>query len=232
MDRQMKAPQLKQGFIQIATGKPDNDILLALIKENLTASELKIILLVIRKTWGYKKKEDWISLTQFQKYTGKSRPQVCNSIRSLVKRNILVKRTLLGKGSLYSFNKQFKTWKTTSKVEYTGKVDKTTSKVHNTQLVKCTLHTKETIQKKLIQKKYTSVKNITQTDLEEIAKKYNVPASFVISKLDDMENWMAAKGKRYKNYKRALMNWVKRDAMKIISSAKRNESKYVGATKV
>jgi hypothetical protein len=73
--------------------------------------------------------------------------------------------------------------------------------------------------------KYTNIKDLNDTVLQEIAVKYKVPLPFVMSKLDDMTNWLEAKGKRYKNYKSALMDWVKRDAIKIISSEKRNANK-------
>ena len=51
--------------------------------------------------------------------------------------------------------------------------------------------------------------------INEIASKYQVPDSFVRSRIDDMGNWLAAKGRTYKNYKAALANWVKSEALKI-----------------
>ena len=63
--------------------------------------------------------------------------------------------------------------------------------------------------------KYTSLKDLDNAVINEIANKYKVPTSFVKSKLDDMTNWLGAKGKKYKDYRLALMNWVKTDALKI-----------------
>jgi hypothetical protein len=68
--------------------------------------------------------------------------------------------------------------------------------------------------------------NLLLEDLEEIAVQYQVPIAFVQSKYDDMLNWCKAKGKRYKDYKAALRNWVKTDALKI-----RREATY-GSRKV
>ena len=62
---------------------------------------------------------------------------------------------------------------------------------------------------------YSSIKSLSNGVLQEIADKYEVPVSFVKSKLEDMELWLESKGKRYKNYKAALMNWVKKDALQI-----------------
>lgn len=59
--------------------------------------------------------------------------------------------------------------------------------------------------------------NILEEDLEKISEKYNVPISFVKSKLEDIELWEGEKPGRMKgrNWKLTLMNWVKRDALKI-----------------
>jgi len=66
--------------------------------------------------------------------------------------------------------------------------------------------------KKNIHKKYSSLKDIKEKDLVEIARKYRTPLSFVKLQLEKMTNWLGAKNKRYKNYKRALMNWVLKSA--------------------
>ena len=154
----METPQTEKGFIQIASGDEQNDILMALIKAELSGSEYQICLLIIRKTWGYKKKEDWISLTQFEKYTGKSRTIICRSILKLVNKNILVKKSILGKNAFYSFNKDFNLWdKLVNKripVIKPQLVNKriSTSKQKDTQLVNKSLPTKDNITKDNIQK--------------------------------------------------------------------------------
>lgn len=66
-----------------------------------------------------------------------------------------------------------------------------------------------------ITNKYINIEDIKEEDIKTIADKYQVPMSFVKSKLDDMENWSGANGKKYKDYYLALCNWVKKDALKI-----------------
>lgn len=56
-------------------------------------------------------------------------------------------------------------------------------------------------------------------DFQQIADDYHVPLSFVLSKWEDLENWCKAKGKTYKDYKAALRNWVKKDALSIRKEA-------------
>ncbi|MFA5036155.1 MAG: hypothetical protein WC479_03170 [Candidatus Izemoplasmatales bacterium] len=64
--------------------------------------------------------------------------------------------------------------------------------------------------------RYTTIESITEKEIALIAEKYQTPNSFVRSRLDDMVNWISAKGKDpYKNHYSALCNWVKKDALKI-----------------
>src|SRR5436305_1212224 len=100
----MMSPQTEDGFVRIATGTGENDVLSALARCRLSGTEFQIVLWVIRQTWGYGKKEDWISLTQFEKVTGASRSYVCRAIDRLVTCRILVTQKSPGK-TVYRFNK-------------------------------------------------------------------------------------------------------------------------------
>ena len=52
--------------------------------------------------------------------------------------------------------------------------------------------------------------------MQDIAQKYKVPIAFVKLQFEKMQNWLEAKGKKYKNYRRALMNWVLGDVQRAI----------------
>ncbi len=92
-------------------------------------------------------------------------------------------------------------------------------------------HTKGThIKKEIIKKeKYSSLKDITEQDIREIAEKYHVPVGFVQLRLEEMTNWLAAKGRRYKDYRRALMNWVLRAAEEKIERRQNDRYRAVDA---
>lgn len=96
----MKNPQLENGYIKLA-----NDIVDQLCKLYLTSCEWQIIWVVLRQTYGWNKKTDNITLTQFEKMTGMERSRVCKTIKKLVS-----KRTLLKDGSAFSFNKCVSQW--------------------------------------------------------------------------------------------------------------------------
>jgi len=59
--------------------------------------------------------------------------------------------------------------------------------------------------------------SVTEEYMTEVADKYQVPLSFVISKFEDVCNWEDEKPGRMRgrNWKLTLVNWVKRDAIKI-----------------
>lgn len=71
--------------------KIPNEILEALAKIRLGSYETRLLLFIIRKTYGWHKKTDWIALSQLSEGTGISKPNVCRTIRSLVARNIIVR---------------------------------------------------------------------------------------------------------------------------------------------
>ena len=60
---------------------------------DLTGAELKCYLVVIRKTKGWNKESDHISISQFSKATGLSNKAVINACESLVERGLLVKQS-------------------------------------------------------------------------------------------------------------------------------------------
>jgi phage replication O-like protein O len=96
----MASPQTENGYTKVA-----NELLDRLCLPGINGSEYRVLLLVIRKTYGFHKKHDYISLTQFQKGTLMNRINAVRTIQSLVAKRILVKD-----GSVYRFNKNWEEW--------------------------------------------------------------------------------------------------------------------------
>lgn len=107
----MARPQLEDGFVRIA-----NEILEALIKHRLSGQELRLVLFVIRKTYGYNKKDEFISLTEMAKELGTSKIRCAQIVKKLELRKILtVKKNINGIGKKYRFNKDYEQWITVKK---------------------------------------------------------------------------------------------------------------------
>lgn len=68
---------------------------------------------------------------------------------------------------------------------------------------------------------------LSTEELQEIADKYQVPFAFVLSKLDDVNNWVDEKPSkaRGRNLKATLRNWVKRDAISLIEKHRGDPTK-------
>lgn len=152
----MANPQRENGHTDIA-----NEIMENFARLHLSGNEWQILVTVLRKTYGWHKKEDEISLSQFQEATTLSRPAVCKALKALVAKCVLVAKQQPGT-NIYYFNKDYTKW-TSSKIA-TSSILRTSSKNDNQLVAKTTRgvvakqqHTKETITKETIQKKISSV---------------------------------------------------------------------------
>src|SRR3990167_11373644 len=101
----MANPQIENGYTKIA-----NEILEKLVNTPLLGAEFQVLLFIIRKTYGYNKKQDRISFTQFEKGTGISRQTINKTIKNLVAKGMIVK-IYLPEGNIgYTFIKDHEKW--------------------------------------------------------------------------------------------------------------------------
>ena len=132
----MASPQKENGYTAIA-----NEILERLAYPGMNGSEYRVLLLVVRKTYGFNKKQDKISLSQFQKGTLMARANVVRTIKSLV-----AKRLLLKEKALYKFNKNWEEWLVVKRIPSSQMATKGSSQMDNGVVAK-RIHTKDTITK-------------------------------------------------------------------------------------
>lgn len=144
----MASPQIEEGYTKIA-----NEIMEALMKIRIPGEAMQMLLTILRKTYGYNKKEDVISLSQFNLYTGIIKPSIIRGIKQLISMNLIYKK-VNGQTASYCFNKDYSTWKPLAK-------KLTISKNANNRLRKSKfslakkLHTKESIKRKYQKKEST-----------------------------------------------------------------------------
>ena len=96
--------QLDNGYTKIA-----NEIMDALCMSRIPGEQRQCLDFIIRKTYGFNKKEDIISNGQFCKATGLKKPSVCRAINGLIAKNIVTKKANNTIPS-YRFNKNYKKW--------------------------------------------------------------------------------------------------------------------------
>lgn len=105
----MACPQKENGYTPIANELLEQ-FLLYRFPPNTEAPRL-IWLYIARKTFGFSKKDDIISLSQFEKGTGLPRNTVVYWLNYLVKALLLVKGVELDKnGYTYTINKNYDEW--------------------------------------------------------------------------------------------------------------------------
>jgi len=105
----LASPQTENGYTKIA-----NELLDALARIRLSGEETQVFMVILRKTYGFKKKSDKITLSQFTKLTGINRQNVYRAIKKLVDKNIVIKKDYSRLVS-YEIQKDYSKWRPLSK---------------------------------------------------------------------------------------------------------------------
>lgn len=113
-------PQLEDGHTRIA-----NELLDAITRFDFGKRHYKVVLFVLRKTYGWNKKADVMSLSQVLEGTGLARTHACETINELSVMKVLLKQEHRN-GQLIELNKKYYEWKVLPKQEH---VTKTVTKV-------------------------------------------------------------------------------------------------------
>ena len=104
----MANPQVEEGHIDIA-----NEIIEYFARYRLSGQEWQVLWVILRKTWGWHKKKDSLSLGYIAKKTLMKRPTVARAIKKLVNKGVIKKDNSYI--NIYMFNKDYETWKTVIK---------------------------------------------------------------------------------------------------------------------
>lgn len=71
--------------------------------QHLSPMETKVLLVIMRKTFGWKKMRDRISISQLEQYTGSRRQAILKAIKSLISKKIIIKQIEGKKGEQQTF---------------------------------------------------------------------------------------------------------------------------------
>jgi len=182
-------PQLENGYTSIANG-----IFEHLAKLRIPGEARQVLDFILRKTWGWHKKSDMISLNQFVEGTGLNKVHVCRAINTLLAMNLVTKKgnarfhvTQKGNASELSYGSQMNFNKSQALPK------KVTSTSHITQKGKATAATYE-FQKdfekwKALPKKVKGAFHVTQKGNRTLPKK--VPTKETITK--EKKIWAGSK---------------------------------------
>lgn len=105
----MASPQKENGYTAIA-----NEIVETILQSGLSASLLYVVLCVLRKTYGFQKKRDAISISQFMQATNLSQRTVVYALQELEAKHIIKiekhKEGGLNAVNVIAFNKDWEAW--------------------------------------------------------------------------------------------------------------------------
>lgn len=105
----MASPQVENGYTRIA-----NELYEQLYKLKVNRDSLRIILFIIRKTYGWGKKRDKIALSQFSNELNIDRTGVCRTLNKLETMKIII-RIQDDNGNEYEINKNYEEWNVVAK---------------------------------------------------------------------------------------------------------------------
>lgn len=107
-------PQTEDGYVMIA-----NELLEAILGFGFSLREQSVLLAIIRKTYGYKKREDDLSASQIGAVCNVARQHVTSTLNLLALRNVITKRP--GRfGSIIGVQKDHRKWITAEQMKGIG----------------------------------------------------------------------------------------------------------------
>lgn len=105
--RRGSGPQVEDGYVRIA-----NELFEAILLKLNSYRNIKIVLAIVRKTYGYNKKEDDITISQIAEITGIHRNHVGVALRNLEQMRVIKPVHAGQHGLIIGINKHHQEWLT------------------------------------------------------------------------------------------------------------------------
>jgi phage replication O-like protein O len=178
--------QLEDGYTRIA-----NELLENLPRFKFNGTQLRIIMVVWRFTYGFKRKDHEMSLSFFVKATGLGKTQLDRELSNLISYNVLIvtEESTYTKSRKLGFNKHFDEWKienSQKKEEQSAKTLTVIEKVEEQSAKTLT----QTVSKNADQERYSfkdNFKENTTSDFEKLSNSYlNLHEKLMASPKDEM----------------------------------------------
>lgn len=128
----MAGPQLENGFTRIA-----NEIMEEILKIKFSATQLKILLVIWRYTYGFQRKKYYFSLSFLEEATNTSKRHIRTELKKLIEMKIITveKEATFDKPRVLSFNKYHDTWILPQRMKTSSVDEKGVAQGMNTSLL-------------------------------------------------------------------------------------------------
>ncbi len=234
----MASPQLENGHTRIA-----NEILEHLVKMHLSPNQWQVLFCIIRKTYGFSKKVDYIANFQIAESTGLCKAVVSRALQSLGEIGLLNR-----KGKFIGFQKDWEKWGILAEQSTLGvklAVQQTNEKlaiqstelaVSSTELAEQSTKVssprvaqkkKETIQKKLYKRKYGEFDNVFLTDKEYqwLVDKFGEEGTKEC--IENLSTGIESKGYKYNSHYATILSWERRDQREVQHGAHKGSNRQL-----
>ena len=102
----MASPQVEDGYTQIA-----NELLTHLMELYLPSNQWQVLIVIIRKTYGYRKKVDYVTNSQIVEATGLLKSNVSRALKNLTNRNVIIRQ-----GKMIGIQKDWEKWQLSEQI--------------------------------------------------------------------------------------------------------------------
>lgn len=194
----MANPQIENGHTQIA-----NELLEAICKMPLSNYESRVFWYIIRKTYGYKKKLDWIAQKQIADGTGIHKPHVSRTIKMLLEKKMITRdKKHIG------VQKDYDLWKLPKMVTH-KKLPELVSEVTPIGNKKLPVQAPQKKRKKLIQKdKFLDSVYLAKDEYQKLLNKFGNATTQ--DKIEDLDLYIGSTGRKYKSHYKTILQWDKK----------------------
>ena len=217
----MANPQIENGYTKIS-----NELLEKICQLDISGNEMRILLYIIRKTYGYNCKSAEISLTDISLAVNVKRQNIWRSLKQLSKRNII--EIIPNEGTTpqkISIVKNYENWKQ-NKVENcdSSLYSKTITVIKNdySSVIKndYTHNIKENIKEKLKKVSgnedvmYGAYKRVflNSFNFEQLRKEYG--RDIVVKYLNKVDAWACKNDKSFGECSNMVRKWLEQDGIK------------------
>lgn len=205
--KESKSPQLENGYTRIA-----NEIMDELCRFRMAGEARQVLDFIIRKTWGFNKKEDKISNSQIVEGTGLSKGRA-----SLYLSQLIIHRIVTKSGNKLCLNKDYSKWVSFKKLpkvvtnKSLPKVVTPVTKSGNKSLPSLgdTIDNKDNIQKTYARKSFFT--SLTEKEIDNLITSQRVSPSVVQDYMAQADEWSNGGGNKKLSWYITIRGWIRRD---------------------
>ena len=221
----MANPQLKNGYTKIA-----NELLEAICRLNISGNEMRILLYIIRRTYGFNRTYAELSISEIADGIGTSKDNISRTLKKLRKINVIDHRPNKGvTPQTVAINKNYDEWTVDNCVvlplsKMTTVVRNDNSSVvknDNSSVVNFDNPTYKENNKEIIKESFKYNKTAYGRNEKVLlkTKEYNklindYGKETVERYIERMDNYLASKSREYKDCYAELLVWLDRDGVK------------------